>query len=62
MVDHTLDIFIRDGEIVLKTSNMCADKKNGVHIVIAEMLLTVDETKKLIDTLNEGITIIEEEL
>ena len=61
MVNNRLDIFIRNGEIVLKTLNMCGDKEDGVHIIIAEKVLTTDETKELIDLLNEGITIIEEE-
>lgn len=61
MVNNSLNIFIRNGEIVLKTLNICGDKKDGVHIVIAEKVLTMDETKELIDLLNEGITIIEEE-
>ena len=58
MDDNSIDVLVRDDEIVLSQKNIEARNKR-INIMMLEYNLTVEEAEQLINMLRDAIDIIE---
>lgn len=58
---HMITVSVRGEEIVLRTMVYTPLTENGMDIVVAEYPLNLEEAEQLIDIIQEGISILEED-
>lgn len=58
---HMMTVSVRGEEIVLRTMVYTPLTENGMDIVVAEYPLNLEDAEQLIDIIQEGISILEED-
>ena len=58
---HIITVSVRGDEIVLRTMVYTPLTEKGMDIIVAEYPLNLEDAEQLIDIIQEGISILEEE-
>lgn len=58
---HVITVYVRGDEIVLRTMVYTPLTEKGMDIVMAEYPLNLEDAEQLIDIIQEGISILEED-